>query len=281
MAGRGSCGERWPGTPGRPRSTSSSRAGSSPAFTGTPWRTELPPATARRTLARVEGFLAYSRFRQLILGVWVKCVLRMESRVLQIAGRAVPPPRLAPHLTPRMRLLPITCRPLTACRWYTHRHEPITITIVRTMNKSEIGAALLAAVASLVVGLLPILSNLLGRTPEPPQESYAARLERLTNELTRASDGVDQILSELAGVAREREAAVARLERELGELSSREQHLQKRIDDLQNVPLPVAEHFVALTSQGEKRSAKRDYVLFGAGVLVSTITSIIFFLISG
>lgn len=152
----------------------------------------------------------------------------------------------------------------------------------------QIVVALVSAVASLLVGgvvridlLLRFLRRHFSHSPQPPQETYAARLERLTEELTRASHGVDQILSELAGVAREREAAVTKLERDLGELSAREQHLQKRIDDLQNVPLPVAEHFVALASQGEKRNARRDYLLFGLGVLVSTISSIIFFLISG
>ena len=36
----------------------------------------------------------------------------------------------------------------------------------------------------------------------------------------------------------------------------------------------MAEHFAKLTEVGEKRSAKRDYLLFGAGVIVSVLTAI-------
>jgi hypothetical protein len=62
-------------------------------------------------------------------------------------------------------------------------------------------------------------------------------------------------------------------------MAQREEELKNRIDQLQNVPLPVAEHFAALAAAGDKRSAKRDYLLFGLGVFVSTLLSIIFFLL--
>ena len=87
------------------------------------------------------------------------------------------------------------------------------------------------------------------------------------------------MLAELATVAGERETAVKGLEDQLASLSQREQELQARIDQLQNVPLPVAEHFAKLTSAGEKRSAMRDYILFALGVFVSTAISIVFFIL--
>jgi len=90
-----------------------------------------------------------------------------------------------------------------------------------------------------------------------------------------ASKEVDAVLSELSQVARDREKAVQKIEADLQSLQNREKELQKRIETLQNVPLPVAEYFAQLTVSGEKRNAKRDYVLFGAGVVVSTIIAIL------
>jgi hypothetical protein len=145
-------------------------------------------------------------------------------------------------------------------------------------------AAVVSMAAGSVVAAAPIEKALrrFFRIPRrTPTETYAERLAKLTDTLKRSSEDVDGVIEELSTVARERENAVRKLEADLASLSEREQELQKRVDDLQNVPLPVAEHFAALTSVGEKRSARRDYVLFGLGVVVSTVISIIFFLIQG
>jgi hypothetical protein len=90
----------------------------------------------------------------------------------------------------------------------------------------------------------------------------------------KASKEMDGVLAELASVAKEREKTVGKIEMDLANLQNREKELQERIQHLQNVPLPVAEHFAKLTSSGEKRSARRDYALFGAGVVVSTVIAI-------
>jgi hypothetical protein len=108
-----------------------------------------------------------------------------------------------------------------------------------------------------------------------PKETYSQKLERLSDSLIKSSSEVDNLLSELSQVALEREKAVRNLETELRELETREKQLKERVQVLENIPLPVAEHFANLTAAGEKRSAKRDYMLFGAGVLVSTIIAII------
>jgi uncharacterized protein YlxW (UPF0749 family) len=86
---------------------------------------------------------------------------------------------------------------------------------------------------------------------------------------------VDTVLAELSQIAKDRESAVQKIEAELQSLQNREKELQERIKTLQKVPLPVAEHFAQLTASGEKRSARRDYVLFGVGVIVSTVIAIL------
>ena len=58
-------------------------------------------------------------------------------------------------------------------------------------------------------------------------------------------------------------------------MEKREKELEEKIDLLQHVPIPVAEHFARLVGPGEKRSAMRDYLLFMAGVIGTTIIAIV------
>ena len=134
--------------------------------------------------------------------------------------------------------------------------------------------ASLAGLASTTQLAQRFLRWLLG-TCRPSRQSYSERLSKLTSGLTRASTEVDEILQELADVARSRETAVGKLESELSALETREKELTERIEVLQTVPIPVAEHFAHLVDAGERRGARRDYVLFGAGVIVTTVIAII------
>jgi len=103
---------------------------------------------------------------------------------------------------------------------------------------------------------------------ELPQKTYSERLSELSSSLSKASSEVDGVLREMAQVAKEREASVKNLEKGLIDLEKREKELKEKIDLLQSVPIPVAEHFARLVEPGEKRSARRDYFLFMAGSLL-------------
>jgi len=72
-----------------------------------------------------------------------------------------------------------------------------------------------------------------------------------------------------------REQAVKKLEEDLMALTMRESQLKTKIEHLEKIPLPVAEYFAELAKPGEKKSAKRDYILFGAGVAFSVITAVV------
>ncbi len=111
-------------------------------------------------------------------------------------------------------------------------------------------------------------------------ETFSDRLSGLISNLASASGQVDSILRELSMVAKEKEGLVTKLEGSLRGLENREQELRKRIEILQGVPLPVAEQFARLVAPSEKRSARRDYTLFGAGVVSTIIISIIIQLIA-
>lgn len=138
---------------------------------------------------------------------------------------------------------------------------------------SAAGASMAAAAA------FDLFRRIVRKRRPQEQQSYSERLGQLTSSLRQASAEVDSVLSELAQVARDRELAVSELEGQLKDLESKEKTLQERIDHLQALPLPVAEYFAQLTGTGERRSARRDYMLFGAGVLVSTVISVIFFVL--
>ena len=144
----------------------------------------------------------------------------------------------------------------------------------------EIIALLLGGVASLLTGgivaseLARKIARLAFGSPAEEPASYAERLSILTQKLDSASSEVDDVLREIVLVAENRQKTVEKLEKELPLLESKEQELKERITALKNTPVEVAEHFAELISVGEKRGAKRDYFLFGAGVLVTTVIGI-------
>jgi hypothetical protein len=137
---------------------------------------------------------------------------------------------------------------------------------------------------ALFLGLLPIFlpeflrisRRRLGLEEPSKAESHSERLASLMESLTRASSEVDGILTELAQMADDREKTLQDLGARLSELEQRELQLQKRIQHLQKVPLSVADYFAEIVAQGEKRSALRDYILFGLGVLASVVVGIVF-----
>ena len=136
---------------------------------------------------------------------------------------------------------------------------------------ADILASLIAAVASVLASYL--YGRVFHRKKAAPK-SYSQRLAELTDSLTKASADVDAVLKELSEVARQRETAVRQLESDLASMEGREQELKARIEMLQSTPIPVAQHFARLLEGREGRSARRDYALFGAGVLITTVIAI-------
>jgi len=124
-----------------------------------------------------------------------------------------------------------------------------------------------------------VFYRILGK-PEP-KKTYTERIYELTHSLTNASAEVDSILAEMSRVTKEKQSSVDKLEKGLVDLEKQENELKDRIATLENVPIPVAEHFAKFIESGEHRGAKRDYILFGAGVLVTTLIAILIQLISG
>ena len=130
------------------------------------------------------------------------------------------------------------------------------------------------AVAVAVGVVVNLATSFLHSRSKKRQPTYSERLGKLADELTRSSRQVDEILGEIGAVTSERQRAAEQLEQELARLTASEAEIKQRIDALKDVPIPVAEHFTKLMDSGERRSARRDYMLFGAGVLTSIISAI-------
>jgi hypothetical protein len=144
----------------------------------------------------------------------------------------------------------------------------------------DVLAAIIGALTSLLAGGLASteLIHKLVRASlglKTPPKQYTERLAELTESLTKASRDVDAVLLELAQVAKDRAGAVKQLETDLTVMEGREKELKERIETLERTPLAVAEHFARLVAPSERRSAMRDYLLFGAGVVVSTAIGIV------
>jgi chromosome segregation ATPase len=134
----------------------------------------------------------------------------------------------------------------------------------------------------------PILTRLeqlglLTETREPAgayESTYAERMQKLSGKLHEASSDFETLLQEMDHVAKQREIAVTELETKLTELSEREQTLESRITTLSQTHPRVAQEFIALLEEGqkegEKRSARRDYMLFAAGVVVTIVLTLVF-----
>lgn len=109
---------------------------------------------------------------------------------------------------------------------------------------------------------------------EQPRKSYSERISELAEALKSSSRQVDEVLNEIGHVAAQHETAVRDLEGKLVTLEKREKEMQGRIESLKQVPLAALEHFQKIMDSGEKTSRRRDYALFLAGVVVSTIIAI-------
>ncbi|MGA2405118.1 MAG: hypothetical protein ABSF81_00010 [Bacteroidales bacterium] len=115
---------------------------------------------------------------------------------------------------------------------------------------------------------------------ETPKKTYSQRLAELISNLSKSTKEVDSVINEITFVIKEREASVTKLESDLQGLSAREKELKERIETLEKVPISAADYFAKLVNTGEKRSAKRDYLLFGIGVIVTTTIAVLIQLFS-
>lgn len=155
--------------------------------------------------------------------------------------------------------------------WINFYTSPIT----RVVNEKVPSLILGMLISFYVLGAWAFYEEYRDSKEREKSETYSERLSKLTTNLDKSSEEVEVILAEMKRLSAEREASMQKLEKEIQSMEEREQAAKKRIQDLENVPLAVAEHFAKLTEPGEKRGARRDYTLFFAGLVAGQVLSII------
>jgi hypothetical protein len=128
--------------------------------------------------------------------------------------------------------------------------------------------------------LAVFLARILGKEiKKPPPPTYKERISVLVKKLESASSDADELLMEIGEVAQKREKSVKQLEKEVSLMEGREEELKLRIADLENIPVPVADHFGRIVNAGEKKSARREALYFFLGALFSLGAEFLFRLI--
>lgn len=159
------------------------------------------------------------------------------------------------------------------------------------MDALSLLAAVLGAAASLVLGgVIPLIERLLNRYDDSAvakyleqhgyferddADTYQAKIHKALALLAKATADVDAVVRGITDLAQERQQNIAKLETQLAALTTRESEVKAKIAALEQVPLPAMKYFEEALRTGDKRSAYRDYALFGAGVLVSTIVTLV------
>lgn len=111
--------------------------------------------------------------------------------------------------------------------------------------------------------------------PIEPIPTYRERISITLDALKKASDEMETATLEFNSIMKEKQSTIDELEAKLTDLSDKETELTSKIETLKKVPIEALAHFESILSKGDKRSAYRDYILFGTGVLVSIIVTIL------
>lgn len=104
---------------------------------------------------------------------------------------------------------------------------------------------------------------------------YSTRVGNAVENIKRASIEMDRVMQEFASISAERQKTIDLLEGKLIQLSEQESMLNQKIQSLEKVPLEAIRHFEETLTKGDRRSARRDYLLFILGILASVIVTFI------
>jgi peptidoglycan hydrolase CwlO-like protein len=102
-----------------------------------------------------------------------------------------------------------------------------------------------------------------------------ADLTRLVQGLNKSSLELDKILEQIVEVAHHRAEAATNLQAEMKRLEQAEEEYLIRIETLKNEPLRVINDLLNELEPNRIRTPRRDFMLFAAGVVVSTLVSIV------
>jgi len=97
----------------------------------------------------------------------------------------------------------------------------------------------------------------------------------LSFQLRKKLDEVGEISQNLQWASEDWQQRYSVFESRVAHLSEKEKELRKQVDSLGQIPLPAMEYFRDLLDRGERSAARRDYLLFGAGILATVALSLV------
>lgn len=117
-----------------------------------------------------------------------------------------------------------------------------------------------------------------------PRGDFERRIQEITDQLQKSGSDAQALLDELAQVMEARQQQVRDAHASLLALQMEEYEVQERVAALKSVRPEAAGAITALLDESleerDKRGARRDWLIFGMGVLATAIVSLIFFLMT-
>lgn len=101
------------------------------------------------------------------------------------------------------------------------------------------------------------------------------KFESLSQNLRSATLEIEGIISDLAENVKKKDGELMEVEAMLEVAKSKHAEIEGKIAVLKEIPLPVAEYFTELVNAIEKRSAARDYILFGSGLVAGAVINLV------
>ena len=142
-----------------------------------------------------------------------------------------------------------------------------------------ISAVLLPLLITILIGLVLFLveNRVISRRSREAgsKATSTGDLARLVDGLNKTSNELDKILAQIVEVAQDRAEAATKLQAEMKKLEEAEEEYLVRIEILKNEPLRVVNDLLNELEPNRIRTPRRDFMLFLAGALLSTIVSIV------
>ena len=113
--------------------------------------------------------------------------------------------------------------------------------------------------------------------PLPELDEVLVRSEyfrHLSLQLQKKLDEVGEISRDLQRASEDWQQRYSVFESKVADLSDKEKELQAQVDSLGQIPLPAMEYFKAQLHKEGESAARRDYLLFCAGIVASLLVSL-------
>lgn len=145
--------------------------------------------------------------------------------------------------------------------------------LIKIVIEEMPSAIVVAAIIAALQGLTELYRVF--KKEKQTEPTFAEKLNASIEQLKSASKNMDNLVNSITDLTHEKHEKLTKLQIELQNLSQKEDETRKKIEVLKQIPIEALKHFEDMMKPGEKRSARRDYLLFAAGAFFSIFSTII------